>query len=290
MDYRVTDTELTTVADAIRAKAESEDALMWPNGFASKVASITGISSEDEGKVVQNGALVAQTSRSITENGTYDTTTNDEVAINVSASGGPIMGTDEPDPSIGSDGDYYYKMVTAGDDAFTVGNSSYATKAKTCGATLMPLDDVSIIGVDILAKAPSGNTKFALAWVRVLDASGNVLFAEDVAPVTDGQYTKVYFDSPIQLEAGKEYKFLFSDAGETSRQDPFLSVAVGNTYGRFQLRMSLYDNLKFKNLNAVSGYNSSSMGPIIPVLYDGNNPQVVQKQYRKSSGSWVQIG
>jgi hypothetical protein len=54
--------------------------------------------------------------------------------------------------------------------------------------------------------------------------------------------------------------------------------------------MSLYDNLKFKNLNAVSGYNSSSMGPIIPVLYDGNNPQVVQKQYRKSSGSWVQIG
>lgn len=37
----------------------------------------------DEGKVVSNGALVAQTSRSITANGTYDTTTNDEVVVSV---------------------------------------------------------------------------------------------------------------------------------------------------------------------------------------------------------------
>ena len=39
----------------------------------------------DEGKVVSNGALVVQTARAseITENGTYDTTTNDEVVISV---------------------------------------------------------------------------------------------------------------------------------------------------------------------------------------------------------------
>lgn len=40
-------------------------------------------SAGDEGKVVSNGALVSQTSRSITANGTYDTTTNDEVNVNV---------------------------------------------------------------------------------------------------------------------------------------------------------------------------------------------------------------
>lgn len=45
-------------------------------------------SASDEGKVVDNGALVAQTSRTVTENGTYDTTTNDEVVVNVSGSGG----------------------------------------------------------------------------------------------------------------------------------------------------------------------------------------------------------
>lgn len=40
----------------------------------------------DEGKVVSNGALVAQTARAaeITQNGTYDTTLNDEVTVNVS--------------------------------------------------------------------------------------------------------------------------------------------------------------------------------------------------------------
>lgn len=37
----------------------------------------------DEGKVVQNGALVAQTSETVTQNGTYDTTTKDEVAVSV---------------------------------------------------------------------------------------------------------------------------------------------------------------------------------------------------------------
>lgn len=40
----------------------------------------------DEGKVVQNGSLVAQTSRNLTANGTYDTTTNDEVVVNVPSS------------------------------------------------------------------------------------------------------------------------------------------------------------------------------------------------------------
>lgn len=44
----------------------------------------------DEGKVVSNGALVAQTARAtdITSNGTYDTTLNDEVTVNVSGGGG----------------------------------------------------------------------------------------------------------------------------------------------------------------------------------------------------------
>lgn len=37
----------------------------------------------DEGKVVSNGALVAQTSRTVTANNTYDTTLNNEMVVNV---------------------------------------------------------------------------------------------------------------------------------------------------------------------------------------------------------------
>ena len=42
----------------------------------------------DEGKVVSNGALVSQTSTTITENGTVDTTLNNSVTVNVSGGGG----------------------------------------------------------------------------------------------------------------------------------------------------------------------------------------------------------
>jgi hypothetical protein len=45
-------------------------------------------SASDEGKVVNNGALVAQSTRSITENGTYDTTLKNQVTVNVSGGGG----------------------------------------------------------------------------------------------------------------------------------------------------------------------------------------------------------
>ena len=37
----------------------------------------------DEGKVVNGGALVSQTSRTVTANGNYDTTTNNSVTVNV---------------------------------------------------------------------------------------------------------------------------------------------------------------------------------------------------------------
>lgn len=50
----------------------------------------TGITAADEGKVVKNGALVAQTARAteITSNGTYNTTENNSVTVNVSGGGG----------------------------------------------------------------------------------------------------------------------------------------------------------------------------------------------------------
>lgn len=45
-------------------------------------------SASDEGKVVDSGALVSQSSATYTENGTYDTTLVDDVTVNVSVGGG----------------------------------------------------------------------------------------------------------------------------------------------------------------------------------------------------------
>lgn len=58
-------------------------------GYASAAVSVpNSYSQSDEGKVVSNGALVAQTSDTVTQNGTVDTTLIDELTVNVSGGGG----------------------------------------------------------------------------------------------------------------------------------------------------------------------------------------------------------
>lgn len=116
----VEESNLSSIASAIRSKAGGSS-LYKPSEMAAAIGSIpTGItptgtinitqngttdvtqyasaavnvpnsySVSDEGKVVSNGALVAQTARSseITQNGTYDTTENNSIVVNVSGGGG----------------------------------------------------------------------------------------------------------------------------------------------------------------------------------------------------------
>lgn len=59
------------------------------DGFSEVTANVpNSYSASDEGKVVSSGSLVGQTSRNVSQNGTYDTTLNDEVVVNVSGGGG----------------------------------------------------------------------------------------------------------------------------------------------------------------------------------------------------------
>lgn len=71
MEYRVTDTELTTVANAIRSKTEGESPITWPDGFVSEIGSISG------------GGQVE----------------------------GVLMGSTEPSDSEGEDGNMYYRYT-----------------------------------------------------------------------------------------------------------------------------------------------------------------------------------
>lgn len=91
----VNDASLSAIADAIREKLDVETTYL-PSQMAAAIESIetggTDLTSEDEGKVVVESSgeyvLAAQTSRSISQNGTYDTTTNNEVVVSVSGGGG----------------------------------------------------------------------------------------------------------------------------------------------------------------------------------------------------------
>ena len=145
----VTESNLQDIADAIRSKNEETDTyrpgdmaaaiLAIPTGgtLVSKTITQNGeydpeddnadgysdvtvnvpnsYAAEDEGKVVSSGALVAQTSTTVTENGTYDTTENDEVVVNVSGGGGGstniLSGTEEPTVAQGSNGDIFLRYI-----------------------------------------------------------------------------------------------------------------------------------------------------------------------------------
>lgn len=95
VDSSQLDSDLTSVANAIRTRGGTSADLAFPAGFVSAVGAIGNqYAAADEGKVVSNGALVAQTAHAeVTQNGTIDTTLNNSVLVNVSGGGGGVERT-----------------------------------------------------------------------------------------------------------------------------------------------------------------------------------------------------
>ena len=82
------DSDISDIADAIRSKNGSSDTYKVSQ-MASAIQNIpNSYSQSDEGKVVSNGALVSQTSDTVTANDTYDTTLINSLTVNVSGGGG----------------------------------------------------------------------------------------------------------------------------------------------------------------------------------------------------------
>lgn len=129
------DSDISDIADAIRSKNGSSDTYkvsqmasaiqaiptggITPTGTKSITANGTGIdvysyqyadvavpnsySAGDEGKVVSNGALVSQTSDTVTANDTYDTTLINSLTVNVSGSADNMLNVKYIKGSLGTD-------------------------------------------------------------------------------------------------------------------------------------------------------------------------------------------
>lgn len=76
-NYLTTDTDLTTVADAIRTKGGTSSALEWPSGYAQAIDNIPS-------GIIPIGTIP------ITSNGTYDVTNYASANVSVESSGGGL--------------------------------------------------------------------------------------------------------------------------------------------------------------------------------------------------------
>lgn len=165
----VTESSLENIAGAIRAKLGTQDTYK-PAQMAGAIAQIHGdpvlealnvnangtytpssgkdgfsqamvnvpnsYSSGDEGKVVSGGALVAQSSQSITQNGTYDTTLKNQVTVNVSGGGGDVVLMSEDDwEALTTAQKQSYGLV-----AIQMLNSGYIRGELINGADYIPID------------------------------------------------------------------------------------------------------------------------------------------------------
>lgn len=118
-------------------------------------------SASDEGKVVDNGALVAQTSATYTENGTYDTTLIDDVTVNVSG-GGEF------------DFDKVAQHYTGSDDTLTLTVASIPAYAfRGWGFTAIDAPNVKSIGQQALA-----SNKFTTVFFPSLTTVGQDVFID----------------------------------------------------------------------------------------------------------------
>lgn len=90
-NYQVSDTDMTSVANKIRSRGGTSSLLEFPSGWNSAIEDLpNSYAAADEGKVVSNGALVAQTSDTVTENDTYNTTLINSLTVNVTGGGGGL--------------------------------------------------------------------------------------------------------------------------------------------------------------------------------------------------------
>lgn len=132
MDYKVTDTELTGIADAIRMKGETASPLTFPNGFTSAINAIPtgGIIPTGTKNITANGdydvesyasahvsvsGITPSGTYSITNNGIYDIVSYASVDVNVSGGGGEDL---EALIARSISGTFYYSGSKIGSYAF----------------------------------------------------------------------------------------------------------------------------------------------------------------------------
>lgn len=183
------------------------------------------------------------------------------------------VGTGEPSQDVGSDGNYYYKRYLKNFEYGCTTNPSNSSSTSMSGYEFKTVNAISVKGLRGYSRT-SGTGKLFLAAV-----DGTVLGQIDGVQFAAGGWTEAYFETPIQLSADTNY-----------------IVMVRRSQGALSYQTKSQATVN-ANITAIAGRYDALPGSVDSSnLYGADiliekNPGVylVDKQYIKQSGSWVQI-
>ena len=140
-------------------------------------------SAADENKVVQSGALVAQTQKSVNANGTYDTTANNSVVVDVPTSAGLKEYASTQATK------YQFRTWT---NTFKAGNTLTVALEPTDGTTVEVGDEVLVHG-KIASTAGTSFNYYITGVVTSFDSSNKPVITVkglgQPSPIADGAYS-----------------------------------------------------------------------------------------------------
>ena len=222
-------------------------------------------SAGDEGKVVNNGALVSQTSQNISANGTYNTTTNNEVVVNVptaslisknvSANGTYNASSDSADG--------YSSVVvnvpntySAGDEGKVVDNGALASQTSRTITSNGTYDTTKNNEVVVNVSGGGGTS-----WDDI-DSFSNPfsLYQANAISLSNYSFTGYALDANLAMTAGSPYEGCIIALN---------NLTAGNFY-KLQFDFQISGNLSWYNnygwgfkvtQNADSGYSSTGNWP-----------------------------
>lgn len=209
---RVEASELVSGTKQINANGSDIDVTDYESVDVSVPNSYTA---SDEGKVVSNGALVAQGSQTITENGTYDTTLVDDVTVNVSGGGGNGYGGDgtwsrpldmpKLDDMDVSGGDVVYMTYIASealgfcDLNIKRSSGSFTFDIGTINNGTFIVDSTSTYSADTTVKKYFGSSAGGYKVIRIAGAIKEITTNRNSWTTYDGQYRYSGFQGIVEI-------------------------------------------------------------------------------------------
>lgn len=275
------DSDISDIADAIRSKNGSSDTYKVSQ-MASAIQNISNsYSASDEGKVVSNGALVAQTSDTVTANDTYDTTLINSLTVNVSGGGG--ISVDDIATNTAPSG-----VVTLGSSVTSIGDYALAGKPITSviapsvtsiatnalqGTQITDIDDTNFPSLGVTAQYVM---LFRINSLKHLKLSGRRLAISSGSGALRDMANLLSVELPHCAEnVGNSYKGMGASCFNGDKKLELVDIGICNSIGNMGFyNCNALTTLIMRNTSLVSLHNAATLANGTPFKSGGTGGHI----------------